>query len=156
MVQGGARTGGGRKPDPNALRRDRKDDAAWTLLPREGRIGGLPLWPLDTQSMREKELWAYHWKMPQAILWEQRRMFLQVALFCRTWAQAEAPDAPVAIRTLARQQSDGLLLTIPAMLTARVKIVDDEVADRRTERVTDDAPTPSLRDRLKSANRETA
>lgn len=47
MPRGGARANSGPPPDPNALRRDRKEDkAGWTILPAEGRTGPLPEWPL--------------------------------------------------------------------------------------------------------------
>lgn len=47
MPRGGARANSGPPPDPNALRRDRKEDkAGWTILPAEGRTGELPDWPL--------------------------------------------------------------------------------------------------------------
>lgn len=47
MPRGGARVNSGPPPDPNALRRDRKQDVAgWTTLPSEGRRGAAPKWPL--------------------------------------------------------------------------------------------------------------
>lgn len=49
MGRGGARVNSGPPPDPNALRRDRKEDkAGWTILPVEGRTGPVPEWPLGT------------------------------------------------------------------------------------------------------------
>ena len=35
-----------RIPDPNAFRRDRKDDAAWTVLDPKGKVEKVPIWPL--------------------------------------------------------------------------------------------------------------
>lgn len=47
MGRGGARVNSGPPPDPNALRRDRREDkAGWTLLPAAGRQGDVPEWPL--------------------------------------------------------------------------------------------------------------
>ncbi len=47
MPRGGARVNSGPPPDPNALRRDRKEDqAGWTMLPASGRDGRTPKWPL--------------------------------------------------------------------------------------------------------------
>ena len=45
MASGGARARSGPAPDPNALRRDRKDDAGWSSLPviREGDVPEFPL-----------------------------------------------------------------------------------------------------------------
>lgn len=51
MPRGGARVNSGPPPDPNALRRDRKEDkAGWTILPAEGRQGDLPVWPLPADA----------------------------------------------------------------------------------------------------------
>lgn len=47
MASGGARARSGPAKDPDALRRDRKDDARWKLLPAEGRKGPTPDWPLS-------------------------------------------------------------------------------------------------------------
>lgn len=47
MPRGGARVNSGPAPDPNALRRDRKQDRdGWTTLPAKGREGATPPWPL--------------------------------------------------------------------------------------------------------------
>lgn len=50
MASGGARARSGPAPDPNALRRDRKTDAKWTVLSAEGRDGPPPEWPLSGQA----------------------------------------------------------------------------------------------------------
>lgn len=47
MASGGARARSGPPKDPEALRRDRKSDAKWTILPAEGRNGPTPEWPLS-------------------------------------------------------------------------------------------------------------
>jgi hypothetical protein len=147
-MAGGARLGAGRTPDPNALRRDRKDDAAWTVLPADGRIGAVPSWPLIDPTPREIQFWADLWKKPQAIIWEQNEQALQVAMYVRTFCEAEVAGAHTNLRTLLRQQAGELLLTIPAMLSARVRIAHDEVAAKRDEV---EAPKRlSARDRLKA------
>jgi hypothetical protein len=148
-MAGGARVGAGRPPDPNALRRDRKDDASWTRLPAEGRQGDLPAWPLPDQSEREAHLWSEFWSKPQAILWERNGQTYEVAMYVRTFAEAEQSGAVVTLRTLARQQADALLLTIPAMRQARVAIAGDEVNSRRTAKSKAPRQT-SPRDRLKA------
>lgn len=149
MSSGGARMRSGPAPDPNALRRDRKDDAAWTTLPADGRKGSVPVWPLLEADPREMQLWEEFWKKPQAVLWEQNQQFFEVALHIRTFFEAERPDASSALRTLVRQQADALLLTIPAMHAARVKIAVDEVAVKRAEQV---PARLSARDRLKAVD----
>lgn len=150
MASGGARARSGPAPDPNALRRDRKDDASWLTLPADGRKGNTPSWPLLDPDPRELQLWVEFWKKPQALLWEHNLQQFEVALHIRTFFEAERADAPASLRTLVRQQSDALLLTIPAMHAARVRISIDEVAARREEA---EAPKRlSARDRLKAVD----
>jgi hypothetical protein len=150
MPKGGARLNPGPAPDPNALRRDRKDDGAWTTLPATGREGDPPVWPLLAQSDREADLWATFWAKPQAVLWERQGQVYEVAMHVRTFAEAESPGCPVNLRTLVRQQADALLLTIPAMLSARVRIATDQVAERRETKPA--VARSSARERLKVAN----
>ena len=152
MASGGARARSGPAPDPNALRRDRKDDqAGWTSLPAQGREGKAPSWPLVDPTPRELKLWTEFWKKPQAILWERNQQEWAVALHIRTLTEAEIGGATTNLRTLLRQQAGELLLTIPAMLSARIRITTDEVAEKRTE--LEKAPSVrnmSARDRLKA------
>lgn len=150
MASGGARQRSGPAPDPNALRRDRKDDAAWLTLPAEGRKGKAPAFPLVEADPRELQLWAEYWAKPQALLWEHNGQALEVALHVRSFAEAEKANATPSIRTLVRQQMDALLLTIPAMNAARVKIASDEVAVKRVE--LEGPVRVSARDRLKAVN----
>lgn len=149
MPKGGARTNSGPPPDPNALRRDRKTDGDWTTLPSR-REGDVPEWPLAGQSDREAVIWSTYWCKPQAILWERNGQEFEVALHVRQMVEAESPDATTAARTLVRQQLDSLLLTLPAMRSARVRIAADEVQEKRQTRTTKKAA--SSRSRLKVAN----
>lgn len=131
MPKGGARPRSGPAPDPQALRRDRRTDAGWTVLPVDGRTGDAPGWPLVGQSGREAELWALFWAKPQAVLWERNEQVFEVALHVRCFAEAEVRDAATALRTLVRQQADALLLTIPAMHSARVRLSGEEFREGR-------------------------
>jgi hypothetical protein len=149
MPRGGTRTGSGPPPDPNALRRDRTSDAGWTVLPASGRVGDPPAWPLTEASPREVVLWAAFWAKPQAILWEMNGQAFEVAMYVRCFAEAEKPNGTTAVRTLVRQQADGLLLTIPAMYSARVKISVDEVRGKR-DAAPVTAPASSSRSRLRA------
>lgn len=117
----GGHANSGPAPDPNALRGDR-DRGGWTTLPAEGRAGDPPTWPLKGFSAREKELWKLLWAKPQATQWEKQGLEMEVALHCRSFAAAEAPKAPVAARTLVRQQMEQLGLTLPGMRALRWKI----------------------------------
>jgi len=150
MPSGGARARSGPAPDPNALRRDRKDDAGWTVLPAEGRKTKAPKFPLIEPSQRELDLWVQLWKLPQALIWEKNQQELAVAFHVRTMAEAERVDAQANLRTLVRQQAGELLLTIPAMLSARVRIAEDEIAVKRASSATVSSSRSSARERLKA------
>mgnify|MGYP001612917551 CR=1 FL=1 len=150
MGKGGARARSGPPPDPQALRRDRKTDLGWTVLPAEGRRGPVPEWPLTEESPREAALWARFWAKPQAILWERNGQVFEVALHVRCFAEAEVPAAPTSLRTLVRQQADALLLTIPAMHAARVKLSGDEVGEKRAQAAPEAPPRVSSRSRLRA------
>lgn len=147
MPKGGARTRSGPAPDPNALRRDRKSDGEWLLLPAEGRAGDPPPWPLLGQSEREVEVWAARWRKPQAVAWEKLGLADSVALYVRRWCESEGPGSPTNLGTLIRQYEDDLGISLPDMMRLRWKIAEDETAARR-----ESAPAvkrSSSRDRLK-------
>lgn len=151
MAKGGARTRSGPAPDPNALRRDRKSDAAgWLTLPSEGRPGDPPAWPFLDQSEREVDVWASLWRKPQAVAWESFGLTEQVALYCRRWCEAEVSMSSTALSTLVRQLADALGLTMPGMNSLRWKIAADETAAAREEKAP--ARRSSSRDRLKVIN----
>ena len=149
MASGGARLKSGPAPDPNALRRDRKDDASWTSLPAEGRTAKAPVFPLLDESAREVELWDLYWAKPQALLWEHNGQELEVALFVRRLAEAEERGSSTSLGTLVRQQMDALLLTIPSMNAARIRITSDELVAKREDKA---EVRQSARDRLKAIN----
>lgn len=149
MASGGARARSGPAPDPNALRRDRKDDAGWTTLPAEGRVGDAPKWPLVDPMPRELELWNLFWQKPQALVWEANGQEFAVAMHIRTLMEAEVVGAQTNLRTLLRQQAGELLLTIPAMYAARIKIAEvEQVASTPVATMTA-SKRLSARDRLK-------
>lgn len=147
MPSGGARVRSGPAPDPNALRREKKSDGEWTVLPSEGRAGDPPDWPLPEPSDRELERWEAEWAKPQAHVWEAKGQADIVALFVRRWCEAEQPGAATNLSNLVKQLADYLLLTIPAMHSARVMFAEDEVAKARSKPVKADG---SVRDRLQA------
>ena len=122
MAAGGYRAGAGRPMDPNALRRDRKDDqAGWTNLP-ERREADAPEWPLVDPSDRELKVWADHWSMPQAHEWERQNLEYEVALFVRTFCEAELAGAAANLRTLVKQQQEVLGLSLAGLHRMRWKV----------------------------------
>lgn len=147
MPRGGhARSGPA--PDPNALRRARKDDgASWVLLPSEGRTDPPPPWPAPTQTDREAELWVEMWATPQALVWERDGLRHYVAMFVRLLAEAEVEKASAENRKTVRMMYGDLYLTSDSMARARIRIAQDEVAGKRAT----SAPvkTTTARDRFK-------
>ena len=111
-----------RIPDPNAFRRDRKDDVAWTVLDPKGKVEPTPIWPLVEPSERELELWESIWKRPQSVLWQQYLQEFEVALYIRRLSEVELRDANASLHTLLIRQMESLLLTTPSMYKAKVRI----------------------------------
>lgn len=153
MASGGARTRSGPPPDPNALRRDRKSDGEWTVLPAEGRAGDPPDWPLTEHDValrgdRELEMWRRLWSLPQAVQWDRMGQQLEVALYVRRLVEAESPESPTNLGTLVRQMADALGLTIPGLRANRWTIAGDQVAAKREEKKAAPARR-SARDRFK-------
>jgi hypothetical protein len=144
MASGGARTRSGPPPDPNALRRDRKSDGEWTVLPAEGRAGDPPAWPLTEATERELAIWQDLWAMPQAVQWERLLQVVPVALYTRRLVEAEERNSPTAATTLVRQLADALGLTIPGMHVHRWRIGKDQVAEKReTKKATEETAQPA-------------
>lgn len=150
MTSGGARARSGPARDPNALRRDRKDDlAGWTTLPAEGRLGDPPPWPLvDRPSDLESEVWAQFWSKPQAIIWERDQIFEPVAMFVRQYIEGMARKASAENRKTVRMMFADLYLTSDSLAKAHMRISSDELAEKR-----DAEPSrKGARDRLRAVD----
>lgn len=126
-MKGGARARSGPPPDPNALRRSRASDPAWTKIPASGRGKPAPEWPLVTPSERELELWESWWAQPVAVVWDETHSEHYVAFTVRMFAEAEQPKARTEDRKSLNQMMANLYLTPDAQLRARILIVDGEV-----------------------------
>lgn len=147
MSSGGVRARSGPAADPNALRRDRKDDQrGWTDLPAEGRGGPAPVWPLEGFADRERELWDAEWRRPQAVMWERTGAELEVALYVRRLAEAEKPGAATNLGTLVKQLMEGLGISQDGLAKRRWRIVADELAVKRATA----APSEDVRARLQA------
>lgn len=144
MAKGGARAHSGPPRDPNSLRRDSLMAGDWATLPAAGRPGPAPEWPLTKPTKREADLWVREWRRPQAVMWEVNGQELEVALYVRTLRQAEMVKAPVAMRTLLKQQQEALGLSLPGLQRNRWRIAsaDDAPAARPSAGM-------SARDRLR-------
>jgi hypothetical protein len=151
----GGHAASGPAPDPTALRRNRKADAAgWRTLPAAGREGEPPEWPLTEATDREWDVWGDLWEKPQAVMWEEMGQALEVALFVRTLAEAERPDARADIKKMVRGYLDSLGLSVQGMLRHRWKIAPTKEEELLEEpAAAPDQPAarrrPSARDRLK-------
>ena len=77
-------------------------------------------------------------------MWERGGQMVEVAVFVRTLALAERPKAPVASRTLLRQQMESLGITFPAMLRLRW-LIDAETPAQAAPRL---VPMADIRSRL--------
>ncbi len=130
MAKGGARANSGPPPDPNALRRDRKDDQGeWLDLPAVGRQGDTPDWPLSEAGEWELKFWEREWRRPQAVQWERNQQFEEVALYCRALADAQLPDAKTPSRTLVKQMMENLGISLPGLMRNRWRIIGGDIAE---------------------------
>ena len=151
MPRGGARTVSGPPPNPNSLRQARAAEAGgWKTLPSEGYDGPVPDWPLTEPTPREQDIWDDLWETPQAVMWAELGQALEVALFCRTLAEAERPDARADIKKMVRGYLDSLGLSVSGMLRNRWKIAPaSEVAALEGPAAAGAPRRRSARDRLK-------
>lgn len=130
MARGG-HGNSGPPPDPNALRRDRKDDGGWVDLPAAGRSDPPPAWPLSKATKRERELWEREWARPQALMWEANGQEVEVALYVRAVRMAEKPGAPTSLRNSVIRQQEALGVSIPGLRRHRWRIVEKTNEPRR-------------------------
>lgn len=149
MTSGGARGRSGPAPDPNALRRDRKDDAAWVTLPAGGFTGEVPAWPLVLVTPDELALWGLLWCKPQAAMWSKLGLDLVVASYVRAFLESVQPDASAGLKTAVLRMAEEIGLSLPGMHKLRWKFSEDEVAERREEARPE---RQSARDRLRAIN----
>lgn len=173
MTSGGARARSGPAADPNALRRDRKDDKAWIDLPGEGFSGEIPDFPLPkalhfalvfegaaktkvpdhaaTEQAwdAEQEFWDKLWRKPQAAMWLQLGLEYEVAAYVRAFLESVEAEASAGLKTAVLRMSAELGLSTVGMGQLRWRIAADEVSAQRDEVKTS---RQSSRDRLKALN----
>lgn len=174
MVSGGARARSGPAPDPNALRRDRKDDKAWIDLPADGYQGDVPDFPLpkavhfatvfegaaktrvrDVEATEiawdaEQELWDELWRKPQAAMWRALGLKYEVAAYVRAFLESVEAEASAGLKTAVLRMSAELGLSTVGMGQLRWSIsVKPDVYEVQES----SAPSRvSSRDRLKALN----
>lgn len=145
MTSGGARSRSGPAPDPNALRRDRADDAGWTVLPVEGFTGDVPEFPLSDALTLEVELWERLWSKPQAVMWSKLGLEFEVAAYVRAFLESTVAEASAGLKTAVLRMGAEVGLSLPGMHSLRWKFAEDELAEKRDEPTVSDLP--SARDR---------
>lgn len=131
MVSGGARRSSGPAPDPAALRRDRKDDAAWVTLPSGGFDGSVPDFPLSGALKSEVDLWSRLWVKPQGAMWSRLGLEFEVAAYVRAFLESVEPEASAGLKTAVLRMAGEIGLSLPGMHSLRWKFSTDELAERR-------------------------
>ena len=118
-------------PGPSP-RPGRRNAGEWRKLPKAGREGPPPAWPLGDADVPVMLLWGDLWSSPQAVVWEELGWTRVVARYCRLVLEAEAGDAPVALLAEVRQMEDRLGLT-PLAMRKNYWVIDDRPALVETE-----------------------
>ncbi|AZM57748.1 hypothetical protein DMA15_17565 [Streptomyces sp. WAC 01529] len=137
------------------MRRNRPSDkAGWTTLPAEGRQGEAPAFPLQLMTPREDELWAELWSRPQAVAWEEAAQEYEVALFVRTLALVEQPEAKTDLQRVVRGYLDSLGLSVQGMLRNRWRIAPGDEVEETAAPAAEVPRRRSARDRLKVVPRD--
>lgn len=147
VTSGGARGRSGPAPDPNALRRDRAGDAAWTVLPAEGFKGDAPAFPLADELGAEVDLWVSLWRKPQAFMWSKLGLELEVAAYVRAFLKAVDIDASPNLMVPVLRMSAEIGLSLPGMHSLRWKFSEDELSVKRAAAVPARSG-PSAKERL--------
>lgn len=108
----------------NPLRRNIRPD--YIQLPREGRQGPPPAWPLPgaAPAPAEVELWRSLWTTPQATQWQTlgAGTVRIVASYVRNRIRAEQPSAQTPLLAECRHQEATLGLTPSAMRSLQWEI----------------------------------
>ena len=178
MARGGARNRSGPAPDPESVRSERRGYKL-TSLPSEGYRGKVPDFPLppavviyeyfedkkkvreldegasETRREREQDLWEWAWSTPQACAWSMEPWRWQtVAMWVRTSAICESPDATAADKNALHRFADQIGLTPAGLKENGWAIAVDEVAARADAKADEaaSAPRKSSRDRLSVVN----
>lgn len=121
-----------------------------TALPAEGYRGPVPDFPLPKPTKRERELWAQAWRTPQACAWalpSEAWRVTTVALWARTFARCEDPDAPASLLAQLHRFADQIGMTTAGLREMGWKVAVDEVAERAADKP---APAPRPARRLRA------
>lgn len=122
----------GPAPQKSARRRNARPD--WLFLPREGRTGVTPEWPVSLDQPEGWDIkWHELWGRPQAVAWELLGMEAEVARYVWVWCYATLEPVAASLLAECRQLEDRLGLSPMALKRLQWEIVD-EVPDAGRER----------------------
>lgn len=116
----------GPAPKKNARRRNPRPD--WRRLPKAGRSGPPPPWPIGGRAPAKgvRDVWDGLWSSPQAVAWEELGWTRVVARYARLLVAAEKANATAALLAEVRQLEDRLGLTPMAMRRLQWEIDDSD------------------------------
>lgn len=170
MTSGGRRNRSGPTPNERSARSDSRGFSL-TALPAEGYKGPVPEFPLPLRfpeesehsaaiDKRERELWVWLWKTPQACAWsmpsESWRLHT-IAMYVRTFVICEGADAKAADKAALHRFADQIGMTTAGLTEMGWKVAVDEVSEKRTEAHDDDesdGEKPKRQRRLRSVPEE--
>ena len=112
MASGGARNRSEPPPDPNSGRSDRRG-VTLSALPTS-YTGPVPDFPLPDESVRESEVWAQAWQLPQANAWalpSESWRVRTVAMWVRLSVRCEDVEAGAALYAQLHRFADQIGLT---------------------------------------------
>lgn len=170
MASGGARNRSGPPLDPNSGRSDARG-LRFDALPSEGYKGAIPEWPLPRRVVmtweaegkarwqvvdatatervadRERELWFWAWRTPQAAAWakpsESWRLPL-IAMWVRTFVLCESSEATAADKNSLHRFADQIGMTPAGLKENGWAVAQDQVGAKRAEKA-DTEPAPAVR-----------
>lgn len=122
MTKGGhARSGPA--PDPGSQRQQTRAAGEWRDLDPAGRKGRTPPWPLPGEPDGwEARRWRALWRTPQAVVWEEQGLEVQVGLCVRSEAEAADRGASAPTRANALKFETDLGLNQVGMRANRWRI----------------------------------
>lgn len=94
-------------------------------------------------------MWELYWRKPQAEVWLESCMEIEVAVHVRHLVESMQPEASAGARNLVRQQMDSLLLTHKSMSDAKIRIGEPTPAAAQPRARA--STRPSARDRRLAA-----
>jgi len=173
MPRGGSRNRSGPPADEQSGRSDRRGYSL-TALPSEGYDGPVPEWPLpmhvDTLpdepakrafdaaqylDDRERELWTWVWRTPQACAWSMPSESWRaqgVARWVRQAAHCESPAAKAADHGQLHRYADQIGLTTAGLREMGWKVAVDQLAGKAAEHGATEPEGPKRERRLRAVS----